>query len=386
MKKLAFFSALLVVCLLFGCKGTGRKNNNYSEIAGGRIYIENNQFFVEGKRIWINGVNTPWNKWNDFGGGFDRLWWINEFKRLRDNGVNAARIWINCDGYGAVTLKADGTFNSVKDSHWTHLDQLFALAQDHGIYIMATLLSFDHFKTGNFQSDRWRAMIQSEEASKSFVDNYTIPFVNRYKDDPWLWSIDIMNEPEWISATEGNNDPADRILWDNISYFLGINAAAIRRNSDILVTVGIASIKYNADGGGFQGNKVSDSYLNSLTKDAEAKLDFWSPHYYDWVGEWYNIPFYRTPALWRLPNTKPAVIGECSAKGIGNNWSNKYSANSGIAVNNILNDYENAYNNGWQGVMAWTSNGVDSNGNINNLKPATLNMLEKYPSLVYPLN
>ena len=177
--------------------------------------------------------------------------------------------------------------------HWADLDRFFETAARRHIYIMATLLSFDHFKSTGSRpaAQRWRTMLKSEAASRSFAENYTIPFVQRYKDNPWLWSIDIINEPDWIYE----NEECGQIPWEHISYFLAVNAAAIRENSTILVTVGMSFPKYNADGSGYEGNKVSDAFLQSLYPNPHARLDFWSPHYYDWVGPWYGVPFYVKP-------------------------------------------------------------------------------------------
>ena len=47
-----------------------------------RITIINNEFTVNGRRIWINGVNTPWDRWNDFGGGYNDAWWDRHFAEL----------------------------------------------------------------------------------------------------------------------------------------------------------------------------------------------------------------------------------------------------------------------------------------------------------------
>jgi hypothetical protein len=80
---------------------------------------------------------------------------------------------------------------------------------------------------------------------------------------------------------------------------------------------------------------------------------------------------------WSLDGSKPALIGECSAKGTGKNLY-------GIKDNTLITDYENAYLNGWQGVMPWTSNGVDANGNLSDISPATLYMLEKYQDIIFP--
>jgi hypothetical protein len=369
---------ILVSCSIADCRNGGisgeDEENDLKQNDEYRITIKNNEFSVNGKRIWINGVNTPWNEWNDFGGAYDDTWWNNHFAKLHEAGINAVRVWINCNNdLGAVIIDDGGMVSGVSNKHWTDLDKFFKTAARNKIYIMATLLSFDHFKDEGSRADaaKWRNMLQTNAASVSFINNYTIPFVKRYKDNPWLWSIDICNEPDWIF--EG--DKCGKIPWERISYFLALNAAAIHENSDILVTVGMAYPKFNADGAGYEGNKVSDTFLQKLYSNKDAYLDFWSPHYYDWVGEWYGVPFYvkpsgSKPSGWGLSNSKPALIGECSAKG--------------SAGKTIISDFENAFNNGWQGVMPWTSNGVDGNGDIDDLSPGTKYMLEKYRNLVFP--
>lgn len=52
-----------------------------------RITVSGNKFLVEGKEIFMNGANTPWNNWNDFGGNYKSAWWDAEFKRIKNSGV-----------------------------------------------------------------------------------------------------------------------------------------------------------------------------------------------------------------------------------------------------------------------------------------------------------
>ena len=47
-------------------------------------------------------------------------------------------------------------------------------------------------------------------------------------------------------------------------------------------------------------------------------------------------------------------------------------------------DYENAYNNGWNGVMAWTSNGVDDCGSITELSAAVNKMRDIAGDKIFP--
>ena len=36
-------------------------------------------------------------------------------------------------------------------------------------------------------------MVMSDDKVATFADNYVIPFVTRFKDNPYLWAIDICN-------------------------------------------------------------------------------------------------------------------------------------------------------------------------------------------------
>lgn len=329
-----------------------------------RVTVDGTVFKVDGKELWINGVNTPWQNWNDFGGNFDESFWDSHFAELHEAGVNATRIWVNCNGMSIVRLRSDGTVQAVDEQHWTDLDKLFELAEKHDIYIMATLLSFDHFKDGNTGCDKFRVMVSDDAATQSYIDSYVIPFVERYGSSPSLWSIDLMNEPDWVHE----NAECGKVGWEDLSKFFAKCSAAIHENSDELVTVGLGMVKYNSDK--YEGNYVSDEFLKSLGGE-NAYLDFYSTHYYFWQNSYMGYPFEQSPVSFGLDGTKPCVIGEAAVK-----------SESGRTPEE---DYENAYNNGWNGVMAWTSNGVDDCGSLTELMPAVTKMRDMIKDKIFPL-
>ena len=78
-------------------------------------------------------------------------------------------------------------------------------------------------------------MITDTNNIDSLVANYVVPFVNRYKSNPWLWSIDLCNEPDWVHE----NANCGRLPWEPLQTYFGRASAAIHANSEILVTVGI---------------------------------------------------------------------------------------------------------------------------------------------------
>ena len=328
-----------------------------------RIRVVGDQFFVGDDRIWINGANTPWDSWNDFGGRFDFSFWDQHFAALRENGVNATRVWITCNGAVGIFIDEDGHVTGAWPAHWRHLDSFFSIAEKHGVYIKATLMSFDHFQDYHPAYQRWRRWIMDISNIESYIDNYLIPFLDRYGENPYLWSIDLINEPDWVFENS-------KIDWGYIQEYLARAAVAIHQHSDVLVTVGIAVIKYSSDTcPGAQGNKVSDAALQAKVDDPRAYLDYYSIHYWPWQDRWFGVPHYMDPESYGLDSDRPAVIGESPALG--------------SSRGSIAEDYLRAYENGWQGLMAWTSNGVDEHGSLDDIGQGTRSFRDLYRDLVF---
>jgi hypothetical protein len=334
---------------------------------GDRIAVSGTEFRAGADRIWINGANTPWHAWNDFGGGFDPIWWDKHFQQLHDSGINATRVWISCNGEVGINISTNGHVSGCTARFWGDLDNFFQIAKARQVYVMATLISFDHFSTGHAHYQSWRNMILDATNLDSLVANYVVPFVNRYKSNPWLWSIDLCNEPDWIHE----NARCGALPWQPLQTYFGRAAAAIHTHSEILVTVGICmGPKYLSDIHGT--NMLNERILRAMSGgDARAHLDFYSPHYYDWMSRINpSNPFYTSPAGYGLPGNRPVIFGEFPARGTADHRPEA--------------DYESACQNGWQGAMGWTSNGVDDNGDLTLLGVATRTFRDRHLRLVYP--
>lgn len=338
-----------------------------SAAEGARISVLKGEFVAGGRRIWINGANTPWHSWNDFGGRFDARWWDAHFQSLHEHGVNATRVWLSCDGEVGMLIDGTGRVSGATPAFWRDLDTLFGIARRHRVYVTATLLSFDHLKDSHPDYRSWRNWLSSDRNIDSYVDNVVVPLVRRYGDNPYLWAIDLMNEPDWIHE----NREGGRIPWVRMQSYFARAARAVHANSAILVTVGTAMPKYNSDtAAGSQGNKVGDRALQARVGDTRARLDFYSVHYYDWCGENWGAAPYMSPEAYRLPVDKPNVIGEMPAKG--------------TRGHTLREDYESCFRNGWQGAMAWTSDGVDEMGGMDELEPATRAFCDMHSEVVFP--
>lgn len=335
-----------------------------NSIIPGKVEINGTDFVVNGEKLFMNGTNVPWDKWNDFGGTFSKSFWNSHFAELHENGINAVRVWISCNGDVGISIKDDGYVVAATPKHWTDLDQLFKAAEENGIYIMATLMSFDHFKDSNKTYASWRTMVNDEAAMDSYINNYVIPFCKRYDSYDSLWSIDLCNEPDWIYE----NEECGKLKWEALGTLWAKEAAAIHENSDILVTIGFGMIKYNSET--YSGNYGSDKFLQSCYDSKDAYLDFYSTHFYEWEAPWYGFPFDKDPVAFGLDGTKPAVIGEFPATGMTSNTSGSQDMSSSEC-------YVNVYDNGWNGIFAWTSNGVDACGKLEDFVEGAKEVAEK---------
>ena len=88
-----------------------------------KVTVEGNTFLVGGNELWINGVNTPWDNWNDFGSNnFDADFWDSHFAELEEAGINASRVWINCSpSMNGVWLKSTGEVKSINEIGRAHV-------------------------------------------------------------------------------------------------------------------------------------------------------------------------------------------------------------------------------------------------------------------------
>ncbi len=377
-KKSKLFIFLLILLSL--------QNEGFAQF----VSINSSNIFVVGNcPIYFNGANTPWESWNDFGGTYNSAKWTQNMVDLKNNGINSARIWFSCNGGGQPSINGSGVTTGVSAAFWSNCDNLFAAAQANGIYIQATMMSFDHTKNGNPNATNWQNMLNSQANVQTFVNTYVIPFVNRYKTNPYLWSIDACNEIEWIYENRvGNGDGSQ---WAGATYailqrYVAILADGVHNNprtdgSTVLVSVGSASVKWNGTklpngSTNPDGNKWDDASLKAQYNQPKAILDFYSPHYYGWMNSNYSSPFQRTPTQYGM-NDKACVVAEMPSRDP-----------LPTPAMTLTTAYTNLKTGGWQGHLPWTANittGLTAEiGDLADFGAAALAFKTANPTLVVP--
>jgi hypothetical protein len=291
---------------------------------------------------------------------YDDDWWRSQLKALHDAHVVATRVWITCSGQNTSPgIAADGRVSPPTPRFWADLDKLFAAAKAEHVYLMLALISFDHTKAGNPNAQAWRNMQSSAAGRESFVADYVVPLVHRYGPNPYFWAIDVGNELDWHWDNQGLREE------DTLDLVARV-ANAVHEHSKVLVCQGLGTAtKYMNSKTGT--NAFSDASLGRFEKG--ARVDFYNTHYYDWTRRWFGSPFEQTPADYGIDD-KPCIIGEAPARGSG-----------GMS---IADDYRQAFLHGWQGIMPWTSTGVDANGSLSDMAPGASWFYREHPELLTP--
>jgi hypothetical protein len=346
------------------------------------VTISGNKFVVGSNQIFFNGVNTPWQYQSDgdisfLKKNFDVNWWNNEFQTEVNNKMNMCRVWIHGTGYYNPSINANGSVNAYasNDAFWTQMDALVNAAEQKKIYLFPTLWSFDMVKDNTAYYQRYRNLILSDANIDSYINNFLIPFVQRYSNRPYVFGYDICNEPEhmWRDANCGNLSS----YW--VTRFLAKCAAAINQNTSKPVTVGAMWIIYNSPNFGGKDdtsnagwNRYTNAHLQQFHANSNAYLDFYSPHWYGWqYDNGTSGPFERTVTNWVGTDDKPVLVGE--------------TFGGDMSYISMANYYKQSYTNGFDGVCGWrNTNSNDGYGTFGGIANGTNAFYTAYPSLVYP--
>ncbi|MFV9507931.1 MAG: hypothetical protein AB4911_25565, partial [Oscillochloridaceae bacterium umkhey_bin13] len=171
-------------------------------------------------------------------------------------------------------------------------------------------------------------------------------------------SWEVINEPEWgiFEAGAIHASIKQPVTLGEMQRFIAETAGTIHRNSNQLVTVGAAAMKWNtAAAPGSVGNWYSDAALTRF--DPQGYLDYYQIHYYGWANGDSNWTFSPLRVRWEGAFDKPVVIGEYPANAAG----------LGVSLDDL---FKGIYGNCYAGAWGWTYEGNDHEGNWGSMRDA----------------
>ncbi len=264
------------------------------------------------------GCDFGRNKWNSHAGVTANLDDVRaDFMAMAAAGFDVTRWFVFTDGRGGVAWSESGELAGLADRFFDDMDAALDIAASTGVRLCLVLVDFA------WLDDPVRRIALE---SPAFLDRVLDPFLDRYGTHGSIHSLDVINEPDWV--TRGLTTNNKRGVWplEDLRSFVGAAAGRIHARSSALVTLG-----------GCQAR------LTREWDDPAYGLDFLQIHSYPAAG--YHG---RDESLFRktAPDfglSKPLLIGECPAHAFA--------------------DYLNlAGEAGYLGAWPWSFKGVDAFG------------------------
>jgi hypothetical protein len=205
-------------------------DGTFTTASAGTLYIDR----VRVLRQFIVGANLPWLDGaygHDFGHSYHHPDWPVSYtpdhmdavlRFAQEQNVRLLRVWVfeGCDG---LIKDADEIVTGVDPTLYANFDDLiFRQLPKYDVKVYLTLLVAAHVNECSSPSP-----LPAGRARDAFLANAALPFVRRYASSPWVWGIDLMNEPEAaVGGPTGNY--ATGVTWTTMRDFLTAYAAAVR--------------------------------------------------------------------------------------------------------------------------------------------------------------
>jgi hypothetical protein len=295
------------------------------------------------KLRFMYGVNYAWHTFAaDFGGisawsqpgvsGEPAV--ATELAEMAAGGIQTIRWWLWPDFRGdGVTFDGNDTPTGLGGTALADVTRALELAEQHDLYLMLTLFSFDNFRPTRMESQLKvrgiKPIVTDEAKRRALMDNVVAPLARAVEASPRKKRVvawDLINEPEWAitGASLYGGDPVfdpqtdlEAVSHAEMETFLRDTLTTLRANSSALITVGGTAIKW----------KSAWSMLD---------LDFHQFHMYDWVNMYW--PYDRNPMSYGIDD-KPVVMGEFPLGGL-----------TGVPYGQLV---EHWFGNQYAGALGW---------------------------------
>ena len=277
------------------------------------------------------GCDFGWNKWDSHAGvtaHFDDV--RSDFQSMAQAGIEVARWFVFTDGRGGVAWNASGELVGLADRFVDDMDAALDIAASTDVRLCLVLVDFAWIDD---------AVRRAALDSAAFNERVLDPFLERYGSHTAIHSLDVINEPDWVTAGLATNPK--RGVWPIAALRAFVRAAAdrIHEKSSALVTLGGGQVKFARE-----------------WDDPAYGLDIVQVHSYPDVRyqDRDDSVFGRSAADFGL--TKPLLIGECPP-------DPRAHPDGHLSPVYSLEDYlQLARDGGYLGAWPWSFKAVDAFG------------------------
>ena len=315
------------------------------------------------------GINYPWAAFDgrsNYGCDFGVNVWSShtgvsanagevarDFDAMSSRGLETVRWFVFTDGRGGIRLDSDGLAAGFASGFVDDMDAAIEIAHARGMQLCLVLFDYLWMNgvmlEGSTYAPAPEALSSSEGQARLF-GNVIDPFLDRYGAATSLHSIDVINEPDWVTEGLEFNRPwwkpgrgstgpfSKRELQALVS---GV-ASRVHARSSALVTVGGARVKYA-----------------SGWDDPAYGLDFIQLHSYPDVRHPRRDRSLIGHASADLGVSKPVLIGEFPANG-----DRQHPDDHHPPAFSASDYFDLARDGGYMGAWPWSFKGHDAFGGL----------------------
>jgi hypothetical protein len=234
---------------------------------------------------YASGLNVAWVNFANDVPNPDIATFTTIFKNTYAAGGRVIRWWFHTNGTVTPGYQSNGMAQDLPASHVAGVKAILAAAAAQGVAINISLWSFDMLQGSSETISATTTtnnmnLLQVDANRQAYITNYLTPLVTQLKGTPGLYSYEIFNEPEGMTATGW---AAYRTTEAYIQTTVNQFAAAIHAADPTPVTNGSQEFQYCSNVAGMT-NYYSDSALRGCGWDATGTLDFYEVHYYESNG------------------------------------------------------------------------------------------------------
>jgi hypothetical protein len=201
----------------------------------------------------IAGINYPWTIYQgkaNYGCDFGRNQWNShtgvtmhpddvraDFDAMAAAGIEVTRWFVFTDGRGGITWSESGELIGLDEQFDADMSAALDIATATSVRLCLVLVDF------LWLDDPVRRIALTGEAPP-FLNRVLDPLLERYGRHPAIHSLDVINEPDWV--TEGLTSNHGRIAWglEELRAFVGSTSKRIHEKSSALVTVGGGQVRF----------------------------------------------------------------------------------------------------------------------------------------------
>ncbi|KYF81171.1 hypothetical protein BE11_32560 [Sorangium cellulosum] len=292
---------------------------------------------------FLFGMNYAWHNFaGDFGGiaAWDKRGVTAEAEThakhlagMRESGASVARWWMLPEIRGeSVVFDENGDPAGLGATTRSDIQKALELAEQADINLMFCLFSFDNFHPSRIDGDVKTVgispLVTDAARRAALIENVVRPIAQAVEQSPYrhrMVAWDVINEPELaMTGPSPYGDPdydpdpeVEPVAHEQMETFLRDTIQALRADSQALITIGSASMKWS---------------LAWTTTD----IDFYTFHMNDRVNRYW--PYNQSPADYGITD-KPVVMSDFPT--------------AGLATANVSKLLESWYSQGYAGAISW---------------------------------